>query len=367
MPRRRFSILALLVLGAPVIAAGQQALAPAVRTRVDSAIARFVAANHIPGLAVAAVVDGQYAWSDGFGMADLESFVPVTPQTLFRLASVSKPLTAVAAMQLSEAGKLDLDAPVQRYCPTFPTKPWPVTTREVLGHLAGIRHYRSESPSDPEVSNTKHFTDPIAGGLSFFAADSLVAPPNTRFNYTTHGYTVAGCVIEGASGTRYADYMRVHVFTPAGMPHTVADDRFALVSYRTRFYHRDSTGQVVNADLLDNSYKLPGGGWLSSADDLAHFEVAMLHDALIRRASRTLAWTAQHTAAGASTGYGLGWGIDTTGTMRLVAHGGGQQGTSTLIVLAPDRQAGLVLLTNLDDADLGPLSKQLFDLILAAH
>jgi serine beta-lactamase-like protein LACTB, mitochondrial len=352
---------------ATTVPAQRAQLTPAARARLDSAITRFMVAQHVPGLAASAVSNGEIVWAKGFGQADLENLVAVTPQTLFRLASVSKPLTAIGAMQLWEAGKLDLDAPIGRYCPSFPAKPWPITTRELLGHLGGIRHYRSASDNDLEIANTRHFSDPIDGGLSFFAADSLVAPPGTRFNYTTHGYTVVGCVIQGASGEPYVDYMRQHVFTPAGMLHTALDDRYAIIPHRTRFYHRDSTGHVVNAGLLDNSYKVPGGGWLSSANDLAKFEIAVLHDVLVRRPTRAVAWTEQHTTAGAPTSYGLGWGIDTSATPRRVAHGGGQQGTSTYILLAPDADAGIVVLANLDDVDEGALSKDLLAIILAAR
>jgi len=121
----------------------------------------------------------------GFGMADLENGVPVTPQTSFRLASVSKPITATAVMELWERHQLDLDAPVQKYCPAFPKKEFPSSTRQLLGHLGGIRHYRSGSDDDPELGNTKHFDDPIAGGLQFFANDPLVAKPGPEFHYST--------------------------------------------------------------------------------------------------------------------------------------------------------------------------------------
>ena len=142
---RRSVLLGLLIqtAGAPLALAPQRPVLPAgTITSIDSAVARFMGANDVPCVSVAVVTGGVYAWSEGFGMADMETFVPVTPQTLIRLASVSKPSTAIGALELREAGKLHLDAPVQRYCAEFPTKPWPVTTREVPGHL-GIRHYRT--------------------------------------------------------------------------------------------------------------------------------------------------------------------------------------------------------------------------------
>jgi serine beta-lactamase-like protein LACTB, mitochondrial len=174
------------------------------RAQVERLVSKYMAANSIPGLSVAIIQDGQLQWAAGFGMTDLENFVPATSRTLFRLASVSKPLTAVAAMQLWERGKLDFDAPVQKYCPQFPQKAWPITTREVLGHLGGIRSYHNGYDSnDPEMTDVSHhFADPIQDGLKLFANDPLVAQPGTTFNYSTYGYTLVGCVIEGASAER---------------------------------------------------------------------------------------------------------------------------------------------------------------------
>src|SRR6266550_148822 len=111
------------------------------QAKIEGAISTFMAFSKVPGISVAVVQDGQFVWSAGFGMADLENSVPATSQTLYRLGSISKPITAMAAMALWEHGKLDLDSPVQQYCPAFPEKPWPITTRELLGHLGGIRYY----------------------------------------------------------------------------------------------------------------------------------------------------------------------------------------------------------------------------------
>ena len=356
----------MILLASTVLVAQEAALAPEKRVRIEQAVAKFMAVNQAPGVSAAVVENGQEVWSAGFGMADLEGFVPATAQTLYRLASVSKQLTAVAAMELSEQGKLDLEAPVQKYCPAFPQKEAPITTRLLLGHLAGVRHYKSETPDDPEAGNTKHFDDPIKGGLQFFANDPLVAKPGTKFNYTTHGYTVVGCAIEGASGENYVDYVREHVFEPAGMNHSQADDRFAIIPYRTRFYHKDTSGAVVNADFLDSSYKIPGGGWLSSADDMARFEVAVLNDKLMKRTTRDVMWAPQKTRDGSANGYALGWGWgrgEKEG-LHVVGHSGGQQGTSTYIMLDPERRDGVVILVNIDEVDAGKLAIEVMKIVL---
>jgi serine beta-lactamase-like protein LACTB len=126
-------------------------LSPEKRTQLEVATTRFMAKNNLPGISIAVVENGEYAWSKGFGMADVENLAPATSQTLYRLASISKPITASAAMVLYERSKLDLDAPIQKYCPAFPKKEAPITTRQLLGHLAGIRHDRTHSFGDPAI------------------------------------------------------------------------------------------------------------------------------------------------------------------------------------------------------------------------
>jgi serine beta-lactamase-like protein LACTB len=341
------------------------------QAKIQSTISSFIAASKAPGISAAVVQDGEFVWSAGFGMADLENSVPATSQTVYRLGSISKSITATAAMELWEHRKLDLDSPVQKYCPVFPQKPWPITTRELLGHLAGIRYYHvpetpySESQSDPEVGNTRHFENGIEAGLKFFADDPLVAQPGTHFSYSTQGYTLVGCAIEGASGEKYADYVREHVLVPAGMLQTRPDDHFAIIPLRTRFYSKDKSGAVVNAEFLDSSYKLPGGGWLSSAPDIARFEVAILNDRLVKRATRDIMWTPQMPSDGLGRMvYGLGWQAGTTEGVADVGHGGSQQGTSAMMLIAPDARAGVVVLINSDAAGASELASPLLEIVL---
>ena len=338
-------------------------LAPAKRTQIEAAVIKYMATTHVPGLSIAVVENGEYEWAAGFGLADVENNAPASEHTLFRLASISKSLTATAAMQLVDRGQLDLDAPVQKYCPAFPPKQSPMTTREVMGHLAGIRHYKSESQDDPEIGNTKHFDDPIQAGLDFFKNDPLVSDPGKQFHYSTQGYTVVGCVIEGASGTKYVDFMRQNVFVPAGMEHTQVDNRFAIIPYRTRFYRKTDSGAVQNTDFLDSSYKIPGGGWLSSAEDMARFEVAVLNDKLIKRSTRDLMWTPLKPSDGSKDNYALGWGSWTENGLAVVGHSGGQQGTSTQFIIAPALRAGVVVLTNMEDAGPNKLAWEILEVL----
>jgi len=367
--RANWTYLAILIaLCSGVCAAQNGKLSSGKLAKIDAAVNKFMASTHVPGVSVAVVENGEYEWGQGFGFADLENNVPTSEHTLFRLASISKSLTATAAMQLWERGRLDLDAPVQKYCPSFPQKAWPISTRQVLGHLGGIRHYKSGAQDDPEVGNTKHFDDSVQAGLNFFKDDALVAQPGTSFHYSTQGYTLIGCVIEGASGAKYVDFVRQNVLAPAQMEQTQADNRFAIIPYRTRFYEKTESGTVRNADFLDSSYKIPGGGWLSSAEDMAKFEVAILNDKLVRRTTRDLMWTPLKPSDGSTDTYGLGWtwGDENDHDVASVGHNGGQQGTSTTFAIVPERRAGVVVLTNMEGQPASDLAREILKILVAA-
>jgi CubicO group peptidase (beta-lactamase class C family) len=280
-------------------------------------------------------------YSRAFGTADLENSVPATPETLIRTASIAKPISAVAAMTLVEAGKLDLDAPVQRYCAPFPPKQWPITTRELLSHTSGIRHYL---PGEPE--HTGHYQW-MADGFALFANDPLLFPPGSAYSYSTYGYTVVGCAIEGASGARFQDYAEEHVLRPAGMTHTFVDNVFEIVPHRARGYQLID-GKLKNSVLMDSSYKIPGGGYVSSAEDLVRFAQALLDGKLLKSVALKEMWTA--TPVSGKSGYGLGFELPEGG--RFAMHTGGQSGTSTELFIIPETHAAIAVLANLEHAQL---------------
>jgi CubicO group peptidase (beta-lactamase class C family) len=349
--------------GPSPLGAQSKSLSADKRAQIEKATSIFMAANSVPGISLAVVQDGALVWSQGFGAADLENFVPATSSTLFRLGSVSKPITATAILELSERGKLDLDVEVQKYCPAFPKKEWPITTRELLGHLGGIRHYNPDGKGDIPADSAKHFRS-MEESLEIFAGDALVAKPGTKFHYSTYGYTVLGCVLEGAASEKYVDYVKENIFEPAGMAETQADNFFTIVPHRSRWYHKNKSGVVENAGVLDSSYKIPGGGLISSADDMARFEIAILANKLLKPATRDQMWTPQKAADGSENGYALGRGHSKKFGLSLVAHSGGQQGTSTSILLVPERSAGIVVLANMDDIDATALSTEILKITL---
>jgi CubicO group peptidase (beta-lactamase class C family) len=293
-------------------------------------------------------MNGETVWTHGYGMADVEGNVTASDVTEYRLASISKPLSAVAAMSLVEQHKLDLDAPVQKYCPAFPQKQKTITVRELLSHTSGVRHYKDKDGDTPHwAENTRHF-ESLNDALSVFANDPLEFDPGTKFGYSTYGYTVVGCAIEGASGEKFYDYLQQAVLAPAGMDHTVADNLQKIIPNRARGYDL-LDGHLINAGLMDSSYKIPGGGLLSDVDDMTRFMAAMMRHKIVSEQTTALMWTPVKTADGQSSGYGLGFGAGDQHGWKTIAHSGGQKGTSTMMYMIPEKQFGVVILTNLED------------------
>lgn len=296
----------------------------------------------VPGSAITVVRNGKVIWSTGFGYADLEQQVKATPRTVFRAGSISKSLTSAALGTLIQEGKLDIDLPVQRYVPTFPQKPWPITTRQVAGHLAGFRHY-----NPGEFESTRHYPT-VAEGLTIFQDDSLLFQPGTKYSYSSFGWNLISAVIEGASGEEYLGYMMQHVFRPAGMTSTVPEFADSIVPWRARNYVRGpDRGPVLNAQYVDNSYKWAGGGFMSTSEDLARFAEAMRTGTLLKPVTVQLLWTSQQTSEGKETGYGMGWstGKD-AGGHRWVGHTGGSMGATSHLRIYPDDGLVLVLMVN---------------------
>src|SRR5438067_1535037 len=292
----------------------------------------------VPGVQVAVAVEGRLVWSEAFGYADIERRVPVVATTMFRIGSVSKPLTADAVALLVQEGKLDFDAPVQRYVPTFPSKPWPITPRELAGHISGIRGYIKDYE---ENHSNKHYPT-VNSGLAIFANDPLLFEPRTQFSYSTYGYSLLSAVVETASGEDFPTFMDTNVLRPLGMSHTTVEMVGSPRPERAQTYEPDTkTGRLDITPPIDNSYKWAGGGYLSTAEDLVRFGSAHLKLDRLRPASLDLLFTSMRTRDGKETGYGVGWyiGRDERGH-RVVSHAGSAVGGSA--ILSVDRDSKIV-------------------------
>jgi CubicO group peptidase (beta-lactamase class C family) len=328
-----------------------QAAPAAIATKADyrkaeehaRAVAKEWLERGIPGVSVAVAVDGKIVYSEGFGYADLEQRVPAWPTTKFRIASISKPLTATALMQLVEQGKIDLDAPVQKYVPSFPDKGAVITTRMLAGHLAGIRHYQGD-----EFTISKHY-DAVLDGIKIFADDPLVSRPGREYHYSSYGFNLVSAVIESASGENFLSYMHDHVFAPLGLRNTLPDQPTEIIAERARFYRTAKDKPVQNAPFVDNSYKWAGGGFLSTVEDLARFGSALLQPGFLKPESLLLLFTSQKTADGKESGYGIGWGVRTSKSgQRIYEHSGGAVGGTSQLILYPDAHVVVAMICNFE-------------------
>lgn len=313
--------------------------------QAKTSLEALMTTSGIPGMSVAVAVNGKTVWNKGFGYANLEHKVAVTPATRFRIGSVSKILTIAAIAKLYEQGRLDLDAPIQKYVPAFPLKEYPITTRQLAGHLAGIRHYKD---ADREL-DFKHF-DSVLASLTTFQNDPLIHAPGTKYFYSSFGYNLLSAIIEGASGKDFLTYMRDEIFQPLNASNTTSDQRSFLTLNRTNFYERGKQTQILNAPYVDPSYKWAGGGFLSTAEDLVRFGAAHLETDFLKSNTLSLLFTSQKTNDGKETGVGLGWriGKDWQGR-RILHHAGNIAGGRAILMLYPDNRLVIALLSNISN------------------
>ena len=337
--------------------------------------AATLAKEGLPGLSVAVAKENE-VWSDGFAKADLEQNVAVDSHSLFRTASISKWLTATATMRLVEQGKLNLDAPIQQYCPQYPKKQWTITSRELLSHLSGIRHYHGangeprsteaerraldELIRQEERTQYTRYTD-IVSTLDSFKDDPLVFQPGTRFLYTSPGYRVLGCVLEGASPTAYSALMRQLVFIPAGMTGITEDDSHMIIPHRVAGYAHGSDNKLIRAPYRDMSENLPAGGHLASAEDLVRFAAAFSAGKLVGATTRDemmkrpklldgtdVPDAPPYFGMGSGLYYGMGMFVGSSSWgERLLLHTGRDPGSSTELLLAPDSGIAVAVMANL--------------------
>lgn len=320
-------------------------------------IAGTLEKQKIPSLSIAVAVDGKIVWSEGFGFADLENQTPVTPATRFRIASISKPLTAAAIALLYEQGKLDLDTLVQRYVPNFPRKEQEITARQLVGHLSGIRHYRRDpDEAKDEFYNRKEYYKSVAEGLKVFQTDQLDFPPGTKYGYSSFGYTLLSAAIEGASGQEFLTYMREQVFKPLKMNSTSADDNRKIIPHRTRFYSLDADKTLINAPYSDRSYSWAGGGFLSTAEDLTRFGSAHLQSGFLKAETLKEMFTSQKTSNDKETRVGFGWRINKDKEGRLYYFQPGENvGGRSYLLMYPKEKVVITMLHNLTGASLSSI------------
>ena len=332
-------------------------LEAALANDVEAMIATFVEDRNVVGLSAAIVVDGELVDVRSIGWEDHHDGVPATEKTMYRWASISKPLTAVAALQLAQDGRLDLDQDIRELVPEY-DKGAVITSRQLLCHQGGVTHYQDMLIRDAKEYEHPHpWSDRIIA-MDLFINTELLFEPGTRYSYTTPGYVVLGAVIERAGEARYDDQVRERICAPLGMESMQPDYPWVEIPHRSNGYHREGD-ELVDSGDNNVSWKLPAGGWISTVGDLARFGVGLMGWELLDLETQLEMWTPQATSKGEATGYGLGVGVGEFRGVKAISHSGGQLKTSTYLLVSPEYGLAVALMCNTSGTGLGGLAEEI--------
>jgi serine beta-lactamase-like protein LACTB, mitochondrial len=375
--KKLFSCTVLMTMLIPVVLAQnlKSAKSNTWQKEIEAIAKKEIRESGTPSLQIAIGLSNKVIFEEAYGWADIENKVPATRLSKYRTASVSKWFTATAVMMLINQGKIDPNAPIQRYCPAFPEKGSPITTYHLLSHTSGIRHYldypaelkAAKSAADSAAVEKRNFremlgtytryTDVITP-LSNFKDDNLIFKPGTGWEYSSNNYRVVGCVIAGSSGKSYQALMNELIFQPAGMVNTVEDDALAIIPHRVSGYLLTSGEPLRRAEMRDVSENVAAGGHLTTATDLIRFAQAfdnslfftdstkklmlgpVKNDSLLKQPST---W---RDAIPSKEKYGYGIMLFSDTASRWIGHTGRQAGASAIVVLIPERKLSIAVMTN---------------------
>lgn len=322
-----------------------------VENKITQLLNEAIAQNKCVGIS-AGFSTGETTQTAEAGLRDIEKNLPFSANTPSRTASITKPMTAIAIMQLVEQGKIDLDAPIQTYIADFPIKEeGEITVRHLLSHASGIGGYKSGK----ERNNKKDYAT-LTDATDLFKDRKLLANPGEAFNYTSYGYTVLGLVIEQVSGMSFEDYLRKNIWEKADMQNTQIEYNNQSYDEKSALYHRSKKGKIKKEKRTNLTDRIPGGGVISTVEDLLKFGDAVLNNSLI--SSETIAKMSIDTGLKKEGNpYGFGWYLysETFGSLdskysNSFGHTGGQIGTSALLLLLPDQNTSIVVMSNTSGA-----------------
>ena len=310
--------------------------------------------QNLPGLSVAVGVGGGVVWAEGFGWADLDNQKAVAPDTRFRAGEASKTFTSAAVGLLLEQNKLKLDDEIQTYVPAFPKKQWPVTLRQLMGHVGGL----GDDPGDEaSLSPCERTND----GLRLFAEHRLLFEPGTQYRPSSYSWILVSAAVEAAANERFFRFMRSNIFEPLGMAATRPDFAAEQIANRAAFYHPRFAGDPrygpESAREGDHSCYAGASAFLSTPSDLVRFGMAVSSGKLLQPETVTLLQTPLRLRSGEETGYGLGWKIETLPLVgeptRMAGHGTKADfiGGATYLMTFPERGIVVAVMSNTAFAD----------------
>ena len=352
---RRLALLPAFVLSAaaPAVQAQTAALASApapaeARVTVDPALAAvdsMLTALYPadgPGAAVIAARDGQVLMRKAYGAASVELGVPMRPEHVFRLGSITKQFTAVAALLLVDEGRISLDDEITRFFPDYPTHGRRITVEHLLTHTSGIRSYTSIDSFRANLRRD-YTVDQLIGT---FRDQPMDFGPGEGWSYNNSGYALLGAIIEKASGMSYADFVRTRIFEPLGMRSTAYERADAVVPGRVPGYQRTEQGQVLQAEYLSMTQPYAAGALISTVDDQLTWQRAVAQGRLLKPETWRRAFSAYRLSDGRSSGYGYGWFLGEAVGRPSIEHGGDINGFSTNGLWIPSERLHVIVLAN---------------------
>jgi CubicO group peptidase (beta-lactamase class C family) len=336
----------------------------------DQFLTRALSSNRIPGMSVCVVRHGAVLLAKGYGSANVELSVPATEHTVFELASLTKPFTAVAVLTLAEEGRISLQDRLTKYFPTAPSTWEPITVGELLSHTSGVGDFFSM----PEFRSRSGFAwnreYDQAELLPLLFKVPILSPPGEKWSYSNLGYYLLGFIIEKVSGEPYADFLQERIFQPLGMLDTRRMSRRDIIPGRASGYTWEN-GVLKNAIVTSVTWVYAEGGLVSSVSDLAKATAGLFDDKLLKKATLDSMWQAYRLSDGRSAGYGMGWNIGSDPQRRQIYHSGNKPGFASIIRHYPDESLTIVVLMNVDnqavanaDADVGAISYRVAQLFL---
>ncbi|KAH7643304.1 hypothetical protein HUG17_9995 [Dermatophagoides farinae] len=355
----------------------------------------------IPGFVIGVSVRGKNVWIEGQGLADIENNIPCHSNTVMRIASISKSITATMLAKMVEDNKINLDHSIYDYLVDgqFPKKTWEnqpvdITLRQLASHLGGIRHYKEEEEKEnkngekrksnefecKEYYLKEHFPN-VTESLSLFKDDPLVAKPGTKFHYSTFGYTLIAAIMETKMESKnFAKDLMKFIHNELGLRHTRLDQNDVIIYDRSRYYYRDkNSGKILNVPYVDNSYKWAGGGLLSNIPDLLQYgnlmlysyhgidhngRIGYLHKSTVEEMWKPMDNSSTKWSVDKSKGYGIGFSVIQNGQNQnrhafaseplfdnVAMHSGGAIGASSILVIEPDNEIVVAIIANLQEAN----------------
>jgi CubicO group peptidase (beta-lactamase class C family) len=302
-----------------------------------------------PGAAVLVKKQGRVILRKGYGLANLELNVPVEPDMVFRLGSITKQFTAVSILMLAEEGKLSLQDEITKFLPDYPAQGKTITVENLLTHTSGIKSYTDLEEWLP--LQRKDMT--VAEIIDLAKNKPMEFAPGERWKYCNSGYILLGAIIEKASGKTYADFLQERIFGPLGMKSSCYDSTSRIIPRRASGYAKGNAG-FENAPYLSMTQPYAAGSLASSVDDLAVWTESLLAGKLVKRETLEKAFTSFKLKDGSETGYGYGWSVSRYEGHRLIEHGGGIHGFLSYALFFPEDDIFVALLTNVTARETQP-------------